>query len=240
MIPRPARQLWPALFCTLLLSSPLAAQSDWTPIAPRSALVECYFHSDREDEKRQLATLEAFAKERGGIRVVPRDLANNRKNRERLDQILKHYKLPPDAQPAIYGCNQVILNIEDEDSIQRQLDQMFRYEVFSRAGCHRCDEAKELLPKFLEQYPAFRLRIRSIDVEPGALADLNKLLEREPHGGASTPAMHVCNQLLIGFDRTNATPARLHKTLSRWTVPTTPESSPDTPQVSEVTDRAPF
>lgn len=240
MISQRAWFFWLTVLCTMSLCGSGVAQSDWNPIPPRSALLEVYFSSENEVDKQLLASVETFAKQRGGIRIVARDLVDNPKNSERLSQVLKHYRLPADTSPAIYGCNQVLFDLADEDSLRTQLEQMFRYEVYSRAGCHRCDEAKELLPEFLEQYPAFRLRIRDVGVDSKALADLNQLLERERHGGASTPAMHVCNQLLIGFDRTNATPERLHKTLSRWTVPSTPESSPDPPQVSEVTDRAPF
>jgi hypothetical protein len=229
-----------AIFCTLWLAGETIAQSDWQPIPPRLALVEVYYHSNVAAENSLLSTVETFAEKRGGIRVVARDLVENPKNAERLAQVLQHYKLPPETEPAIYGCNQVLSNLKSDDSLQARLEQMFRYDVYSRAGCHRCDEAKELLPGFLEQYPAFRLRIRDVGTDPQALADLNRLLELEKHGGASTPAMHVCNQLLIGFDRTNATPERLHKTLKRWTVPAKTDSATEPPRVSEVTNQFPF
>ncbi len=223
-----------SLFC---LPAELFAQSDWTPIDPRFALVEVYYRSDIPAEQQQLEAVETFSKERGGIRVVARDLADNPRNQERLVKVLEHYQLPNDTIPAIYGCNLVLSKPADEAALKAGLEKMFRYEFFSRAGCQHCDEAKELLPRFLQQYPAFRLRVRDVGADSVALGELNEMLAREKHGGASTPAMFVCNQLLIGFDRTNNTPKRLHDTLSRWTVPNKPAKRE---QASEVADEAPF
>ncbi len=220
------------------LPSVLLAQSDWTPVPPRSVLVEVYYRSDTPADQGQLESVKRFAESRGGISVVARDLADTPKNRERLAKVLEHYELPADSIPAVYGCNLVLSQLADEAALTAGLEKMFRYDVYSRAGCQHCDEAKELLPEFLQQYPAFRLRVRDVDTDSVALKELNQLLAQEKHGGASTPAMFVCNQLLIGFDRTNNTPRRLHQTLSRWTVPDQKQTPAD--QAPEVADQLPF
>lgn len=219
------------------ISQQAVAQSDWTPIPARDVLLEVYYHSDLESDRQQLAAAEQFAAARKGLRVVARDLTDNPKNQERLAKVLTHYQLPAETHPAIYGCNRVIHGLTKPEDVGEALKTLLRFDVYTRAGCHRCDEAKELLPGFLEQYPAFELHYLDIGTNSKWLQELNQLVKVHRQAAASTPAMHFCNQLQIGFDRTNVTPDRLHKALGRWTVPAKSES---TKKVSEVTGRRPF
>jgi len=221
----------------LLSTSTLVAQQDWKPIPARDVLLEFYYRAEVAADQDLLAAAQDFAGKRPGLRLVARDLSNNPKNEERLEKVLEHYQLPTATRPAIYGCNQVIYELEAPEKLEQQLRSLLRYDVYTRDGCHRCDEAKELLPEFLKQYPAFELRFLNISKSPESLTELNRLVEKHHQAAASTPAMHICNQLLIGFDRTNATPERLHKTLGRWTVAAKTEQPK---QVSEVTGQRPF
>jgi hypothetical protein len=79
---------------------------------------------------------------------------------------------------------------------------------------------------------------------------MNELVSKYKAAAASTPVIHFCNSIQIGFDRSSATTDRLRKAMDRWTVEAPKEESKSVPKnsagnakkdsVPEVTSRPPF
>ncbi len=215
------------------------AAAEW--LATRDVLLEVYYSSDDPRGAMYISETERFAQRRPGIRVVARDLKGNDANADRLKKIADHFLFEASAGPVIYGCGQVIRTATDAGAVEEQLAGMLRFEVFVRDGCSRCAAAKEILPSFLKTYPGFELVYRSVNRDSNAVNEMNSLVRRYKASAASTPIMHFCNQIQIGFDRSTATTERLRKGLERWTLDTPPPPPVnDKIKVSEVTPRPPF
>jgi hypothetical protein len=73
----------------------------------------------------------------------------------------------------------------------------------------------------LADYPALELSIRYVNRDAEALNAMNETVRLHRTSAASTPVMHFCNQVMIGFDRSSATTERLRKALERWTIDAT-------------------
>jgi glutaredoxin len=184
----------------------------------RNVLLEVYYTSGDALGEQYLAQAKAMAATRPGILVVPRDLRDNPANAERLKKIEIHFQIQKPSNPIIYGCNRVIRDVTETKALQSELEAALRFEVFARDGCSRCQAAKEVLPKFLEQYPALELSIRYVNRESSAMNEMNEIVRRHKTSAASVPVLHFCNQVQIGFERSSASTERLRKSLDRWTV----------------------
>ena len=74
----------------------------------RCVLIEVYFKPGDAQREALLQAADELKAARAGITVVLRDVEADPRNRQRLEAICKHYRLPPDTSPVAYGCNRVL------------------------------------------------------------------------------------------------------------------------------------
>ncbi len=118
----------------------------------RCVLLEIYLKAGEPESERVLAEVRAFEKVRDGLTVVVRDVTGNEKNQTRLNNIQSHFKIEQASLPLIYGCNRTIYRPSELKDVAEQLKLLLRLDVFVRAGCQRCAEAKRVLPGILGVY----------------------------------------------------------------------------------------
>jgi len=189
----------------------------WSLEPARCVLIEVYSRSDHKDHAGCLAAVEEFRAARPGITVRVRDIQTDVRSQERLNSILKHFKLAPATGPVIYGCNRVIHETSVSVSWMSQLQQMTQMEVFTRTGCSRCVSAKQWLSTFMKEYPGLTLVYRDIAVDSASATRMTQLVERSRTAAASVPVFHLCNTLIVGFDRVESTGERIRNLLKPWT-----------------------
>ncbi|CAK6688493.1 glutaredoxin family protein [Synechococcus sp. CBW1107] len=73
-------------------------------------------------------------------------------------------------------------------------------QVFVRPGCPHCAQAKAFLPALQRQRPELVVRIRSIDTDPAALADLTRYSQQAGVQTPGVPTFVIDGQVLVGFD----------------------------------------
>ncbi|MFY8149137.1 MAG: glutaredoxin family protein [Prochlorococcaceae cyanobacterium] len=73
-------------------------------------------------------------------------------------------------------------------------------EVYVRPGCPHCAAAKRFLPELQRLRPALQLRIRSLDTDPTAAADLQRLSRQAGIAAPGVPSFVIDGELLVGFD----------------------------------------
>jgi hypothetical protein len=183
----------------------------------RCVVIECYYRSSDKDQREYLNAVDEFLVDRGGIVLAARDVTADKRNQERLDAILRHFRIDPTTGPVLYGCNRVIHKSTRETPWKSQLEEMLQLEVFVRTGCSRCAAAKEWLPKFVREYPGLKLVYRDIAVDASQATRFSKLVEKHRTAAASVPAFHLCDSLIIGFQDAQSTGERLRNQLKRWT-----------------------
>lgn len=94
---------------------------------------------------------------------------------------------------------------------------MLRMTVYVRDGCQRCASGKQFLTELKKTYPAMEFAYRSLE-SPGVPNELDRLTRRYKTAAASVPVFHLCNQLVVGFDRDTTTGRRLDQILRTWTL----------------------
>lgn len=210
-------------FLLLLLTFPASAvRGDQTRLSQpdervRSVLVEVYFRQGDAERAAAMAAIEELKKDRGGITIVLRDTEETPRNQERLDAILRHYKVAQQTSPVIYSCNRVIYDVSKSNSWRSQLRGTLRMEVFVRTGCSHCAAAKQWLPQFMKTYPGLELVYRDISADSASAARLSRIVEQHHTMAASVPVFYAADKLLVGFENERSTGERLQSILKPWT-----------------------
>ncbi len=183
----------------------------------RNVLVEVYYREGDLGAKEAIAAAEKIKSDRSGITLVLRDMEKDAGNQERLEAILRHFKVAPKTSPVIYGCNRVIHDASKENSWDSQLITMLRIEVFVRTGCSRCASAKQWLPTIVKEYPGLEFVYRDIAVDSASASRLSRLVEQHRTAAASVPVFYLCDTLVVGFQDVDSTGERLRSLLKSWT-----------------------
>jgi cytochrome c biogenesis protein CcdA/glutaredoxin len=82
-------------------------------------------------------------------------------------------------------------------------------EVYTRAGCGRCAEAKIFLAALSRERPNVHVVERRIDSEPEARRALEEHLRRAKVGAFGVPAFVIRGQVLVGFEDGGTTESRI-------------------------------
>ncbi|MGN6134137.1 MAG: hypothetical protein ACTHOU_06520 [Aureliella sp.] len=183
----------------------------------RCVMIEVYFRQSDPQRAEVLAAAESLKASRKGLTVTLRPIDEQASHRERWNAVLKHFKLPSETSPVIYGCNRVIASATASNSWTVQLEQLLQLELFARAGCPHCAAAKAWLPSLLAEYPALQLVTHDIVAQPASRTRLATLVQQHRTTAASVPVFYVCDSLVVGFDSAESAGERLRKLLKPWT-----------------------
>jgi glutaredoxin len=82
-------------------------------------------------------------------------------------------------------------------------------EVFVRAGCPHCEEAKSFLRDLQQRRPALRILIRDVGQDPSALTRLETLARQQAVTLIGVPAFYLQGRLIIGYRDAETTGADL-------------------------------
>jgi glutaredoxin len=240
--------LWTLAFAAIFLGSSPGALVAEEP-ATRCVLVEFYYRSTTPSDVAAVEHLQKFQAKHPGLHFALRDLVGNDKNQSRLEQLAEHFKFNSTEVPVLYSCNRVMYSPASGQSWSSLLESTLQFDVYTRAGCSRCQAAKEYLVTLLKRYPALKVRYREITTDRLARQDLDSLVIKFKSAATSTPVFHLFDTLVVGFESSNSSGPRLEKSLKKWTIDC-PPNKPTEPavqnlrsrdnKVSEVTDFAPF
>jgi len=98
-------------------------------------------------------------------------------------------------------------------------------EVFVRDGCPHCSAAKDFLVELAERHPQLEIRLREVDRDPSARADLLRLSREAGSWPPAVPTFVIGERLLVGFDDAERSGAQLIALLEQSVPqPTTLES----------------
>ena len=101
-------------------------------------------------------------------------------------------------------------------------------EVFVREGCPHCSQAKAFLPELQRQHPELIIRLRPLDSDPTALADLERHAAQAGIQAPGVPTFVVGTRVLVGFDGPAGRGRELLALIARQELPQ--ERLPQAPQ----------
>jgi len=190
---------------------------------PRCLVIDVFPGSAKgeghEAEEAVVAAVAAFAQERNGVVMVRRFIDTNPDDRAEFERLAAKYRFAADATPVITVCGRVMYGVRDPAVIPGRLRQALEVEVFTRPGCARCTAAKDWLVMLRARYPAFETAVFDLATDAGARSDLTGLVTRHRTAAASVPVIHVCNRIVVGFDRAETTGTRIEALLEPWSRP---------------------
>ena len=192
------------------------------PATVRCAMIEFYVRSDQPGIAEAVEALRASVATKRGVRLRVYDLVRQPEAEGRFASIAKAYRLSGNPLPMLYGLNHAIAPPRSSEQLTpaqwvKGLDDLLRIEIFTRVGCPRCVKAKEALPAFFRKYPGLIADIRDVTTDATASDRFQSLARSQGVGGVSFPGFWLCHQLLVGFDASANSMARLEGILKRWT-----------------------
>lgn len=201
---------------TLMLFATHVAVISSAAADDRCFAVEIYYRPGEAESERALQLVEKRFAARRGINLVKVDLQAKPERVARLRQIAEFFRLDPETTPLVYACNRAIQGCSEQGEFERELEQLTRMEVFTRAGCPRCASAKAWLPELAARYPGLEVVYYEVTSDARAREYVQQLARQHGQAAASVPVFHYCRQLTVGWDSSRGTGARIEAVLEKW------------------------
>jgi glutaredoxin len=109
-------------------------------------------------------------------------------------------------------------------------------EVFTRAGCPHCDDAKQFVEDLRRERPGLQIVLHDIWKDPSALERFRDLAVQRGVGTPGVPAFYVQGELIIGYADPETTGARLRALVNQ---PRPSRREPDAPAGACVPEESP-
>ncbi|MEQ8667873.1 MAG: hypothetical protein RIC12_01790 [Pirellulales bacterium] len=204
----------------VLWSSPPTLADDQHGSIDRCIVVEVYLVGDAQRQKADMAFVEQSLAERHGVLIRPYRIDEDEQGVKRYRAICDHFKMVADGkQPILYGCGQPVVIFEHDRRVTEKIRDLFRCELFVRTGCSRCAEAKPWVQATINRFPALELEMQDVMQDRKAAQRVVSLARNYGTAAASYPVLHLCQQLVVGWDGGQITGSQIEKILSRWSVP---------------------
>lgn len=88
-------------------------------------------------------------------------------------------------------------------------------EVFTRAGCPHCRDARPFLDQLQHERPGLRINYFDVEQDPAALARLRELARDRDLRAIGIPAFLINSELIVGFGSAETTGVRIREALDR-------------------------
>ena len=163
--------------------------------------------------------LEAHAEERTGFVVVRRFVDVDEEDRAAVAAVAARHGFDPTKLPVLQACGTALAEAQNPAAAVQWLEAALRVEVFTRRGCQRCATGKKWLPELEARYPGLRPVVLDVTVDAEARHRLAELVRRHRTAAASVPVFHLCDRLVVGFDRPETMQPRFDRLLEPWTRP---------------------
>ncbi|MCE9629879.1 MAG: NrdH-redoxin [Planctomycetia bacterium] len=222
----------------------VAAVADTAAAAEREVrcvVVEVFARGGVEGDSLVLAELERYATTRKGISVLPRFIDVSVEDREALDALAAKQGFDPGDLPVVQACNATMRGAGAAGIAVKRLQAALQIEVYVRQGCGHCAAAKAWLPTLQATYPGLEIAICDIAADRTGREALAELVRVHRTAAATVPVFHLCNRLVVGFERPETSGQRVEQVLLPWTrqcrVPIGIEAEPDaTAEADEAVD----
>lgn len=166
---------------------------------PRCAVLEVFTRGDSDKSKAAHEFVEKTYGHRPGLKLVIRDVVDDKKALDRFYKLVDHFKRAKPGLPAFYGSGQFEIGW-DEATTPKRLEELFTVEVFVRSGCPRCAAAKPVIfQQIAPRYPGYKFLELDIATSTNAGNRLQECAQRYGVQATSVPALHYCGQLKVGF-----------------------------------------
>ncbi|MCM2374414.1 glutaredoxin family protein [Aporhodopirellula aestuarii] len=133
-----------------------------------------------------------------GLEVITRDVIKDRQHLARLYELTQKAGRDKPVVPAFYCCDRMYFGFENAATSGPAIEELFTADVYTRATCQHCIDAKRFLKVLEKRWPAIRFRIYEITNDVAARQRWEALCR----GGGSAPGLPVIDfgrHVIIGY-----------------------------------------
>jgi glutaredoxin len=117
-------------------------------------------------------------------------------------------------QRSLFSCLAVLIMALAAGSVAQAATDHRTLEVFVRAGCPHCADAKAFLATFARERPDLRIVYREVDRDPAARDELIRIYQEAGTWPPGVPTFVIDDRILVGFDRAETTGRELRALLA--------------------------
>jgi glutaredoxin len=199
-------------FCCVLTENRVHAEDEKVQLF----LLEMFYDSTVENSNELKAAFEKYGEDHPGLKLYLRDVYENEKGQQRLQEMQDYFKIKEAKLPALYGLKYFAENIDSAKKMNAKLDEMLTLTAYVRNGCPHCKAAKAFLTKYGGRYPALNIVYREVTTDKTASQEMRDVARRYRQRAASLPLLHYCNGVSIGYSTERTTGVKILKTLDYW------------------------
>ncbi|MDB4786911.1 hypothetical protein OAK91_04315 [Planctomycetaceae bacterium] len=179
-------------------------------------LLEMFYDSTAENSNELKEAFEKYGADHPGLKLYFRDVHENEKGQQRLQEMQDYFNIKDAKLPALYGLKYFAEAIDSTEKMNAKLDEMLTLTAYIRNGCPHCKAAKTFLTKYGGRYPALNVVYREVTTDKAASQEMRDVARRYRQRAASLPLLHYCNGVSIGYSTERTTGVKILKTLDYW------------------------
>ncbi|MEQ9409108.1 MAG: glutaredoxin domain-containing protein [Fuerstiella sp.] len=162
--------------------------------------MDVYIRPDSDRCRDLCDFLKELAERRRGLDLIIHDVVDDTVARRHLYELGDRYQVRQLGLPAVHVMDQFQVGYTDSEEAQQVIEALLSIEVYTRAGCPRCQDAKMFLQEqLIPRWPALKFEMYDIVADQQARDRLMKLAQNYQVQASSVPAFHLCRQLKIGY-----------------------------------------
>jgi Glutaredoxin len=163
-----------------------------------------------------------------GLSVVVHDVVKDRQQLSRLYDLSKKAGRDKPSIPAFHCCDRVYFGFASAAESGPQIEELFTADVYTRATCPRCRNAKAFIAELQLRWPAIRFRIHEVDGDAVARARWEALCRA---GGSvpGLPTIDFARHVIIGYQGDEVTGKQIEELIrlrNRSAAPSAQEPKP--------------
>ncbi len=176
--------------------------------------MEAFVRSDRQSARDVESYVADLQKRTPGLSVTVHDVVKDRQQLERLYELSEKTGRDKPSIPAFHCCNRVYFGFASAAESGPLIENLFTADVYARATCPRCRDAKKFLATLQSRWPAIRFRVHEVDGDAMARSRWEALC-RAGGGTPGLPTIDFAGHVIIGYQGDNVTGKQIEELIQR-------------------------
>ncbi len=204
---------WLLSLCSVLVTTAVLAQQ---PVAgtEQTVLMEVFVRSESDISANAIRYADDLGSRTKGLKIVVHDILKDRSQLSRLWKITRQSGRDKPVVPAFFCCDQLYFGFKSPAVTGPAVEDLFTADVYTRATCPKCQNAKDFIRKLAPRWPAIRFRIHEVSNDPQARQRWQDLC-RSTNKLPGLPTINFAGQVMVGYQGDLVTGVALENLIQR-------------------------
>lgn len=155
--------------------------------------------------------LEELSRKRPDARVKRHDVVTDGQALKRLHELCRKHRIEKVGVPGVLVGNQLFVGYRDDATTGVRIEELLTIEVFTRAGCPHCAQAKLFLADLLSRYPGLHIVVTDVVADMAARQRMEELVRRHRIPLPSLPMFSAYGRVIVGYHSAESTGRELEQ-----------------------------